>query len=183
MRVRSSVTALVALLSLAAARRRAAPPPTTPHARSRRPRPSGPAEITFAVYGPKPVLDAYAEIAARYNLDHPGTKVQLKTYANHDQAMAGFRASSAKGNPPDVFLMDHDDLAGLSEDDAVRRVDDLLAAREVDFGDGYTRNGLEAFSVDVSPEVHAAGRLAARRLLQPTAHRARSHRRAGSPRR
>ena len=42
--------------------------------------------------------------------------------------MAAFRASSAEGDPPDVFLMDHDDLAGLSEDDAVRRVDDLLAA-------------------------------------------------------
>ena len=64
--------------------------------------------------------------------------------------MAAFRASSAEGDPPDVFLMDHDDLAGLSEDDAVRRVDDLLAAREVDFGDGYTRNGLEAFSVDAA---------------------------------
>ena len=33
---------------------------------------------------------------------------------------------------------------------AVRRVDDLLADREVDFGDGYTRNGLEAFSADAA---------------------------------
>ena len=64
--------------------------------------------------------------------------------------MAALRKSTAEGDPPDVFLMDHDDLAGLTEDKAVRRVDDLLAAREVDFGDGYTRNGLEAFSADAA---------------------------------
>jgi len=147
MRVRSSVTALVALLSLALFAAGCASSDDPPRAKPS-PSPSGPAEITFAVYGPKPVLDAYAEIAARYNLDHPGTKVKVQPYANHDQAMAGFREASAKGKAPDVFLMDHEDLAGLSEGDAVRRVDDLLAAREVDFGDGYTRNGLEAFSVD-----------------------------------
>ncbi len=54
------------------------------------------------------------------------------------------------GEAPDLFLMDHDDLAQLSADKAIRRVDDLLAEREVDFGDGYTRNGLEAFSADAA---------------------------------
>jgi multiple sugar transport system substrate-binding protein len=60
------------------------------------------------------------------------------------------RKAQADGHPPDLFLMDHDDLAGLTADKSVRRVDDLLAAREVDFGDGYTRNGLEAFSADAA---------------------------------
>ena len=46
--------------------------------------------------------------------------------------------------------MDHDDLARPRPDKAIRRVDDLLAEREVDFGDGYTRNGLEAFSADAA---------------------------------
>ena len=149
MLVRSSITALAALLSLAMLAAGCAseddPPRTEPSSR-----PSGPAVITFAVYGPKAVRDAYAEIAARYMLDHPGTKVEVRAYDDHAEAMAAYRASSAKGDPPDVFLMDHEDLAALSEDDAVRRVDDLLAAREVDFGDGYTRNGLEAFSVDAA---------------------------------
>lgn len=149
MLVRSSVRVLAALVSLAALAVGCSsgddPPRTEPS-----PSPSGPAVITFAVYGPKPVLDAYAEVAASYTLEHPGTKVEVQQYADHDAAMAAFRASSAKGDPPDLFLMDRDDLAGLTEDDAVRRVDDLLAAREVDFGDGYTRNGLEAFSVDAA---------------------------------
>ncbi len=149
MLVRSSVAALAALLSLALLAAGCASGEDPPRAKPS-PSPSGPAVITFAAYGPKPVLDAYAEIAARYMLDHPDTKVEVRAYDDHAEAMAAFRASSAKGDPPDVFLMDHDDLDRLSEDDAVRRVDDLLAAREVDFGDGYTRNGLEAFSVDAA---------------------------------
>jgi multiple sugar transport system substrate-binding protein len=112
--------------------------------------PTGPAVVTFAVYGPDPVIAAYKEIAARYTLEHPETKVEVKPYGTHAEAMAGLRASTAEGNPPDLFLMDHDDLAGLAQEKAVRRVDDLLAEREVDFGDGYTRNGLEAFSSDAA---------------------------------
>ena len=106
--------------------------------------------MTFAVYGPPPVIDAYKEIAATYTVRHPETKIIVQTYASHDEAMAAYRSAIAKGDPPDLFLMDHDDLAGLASAKAVRRVDDLLAQREVDFGDGYTRNGLEAFSSDAA---------------------------------
>ncbi len=112
------------------------------------PKPTGPVVITFAVYGPGPVIDAYKEIAARFTVEHPSTKVVVKSYASHDEAMSAYDDAEAAGDPPDVFLMDHDDLTGLAEDKAIRRLDDLLAAREVDFGDGYTRNGLEAFSSD-----------------------------------
>ncbi len=149
MLVRSSVRVLAALVSLAVLAAGCAsndePPQSKPS-----PSPTGPSVITLAVYGPKPVRDAYAEIAAGYMLKHPNTKVKLRQYADHAAAMAAYQKSSAEGDPPDVFLMDHDDLDGLTESDSVRRVDDLLAAREVDFGDGYTRNGLEAFSVDAA---------------------------------
>ena len=112
--------------------------------------PTVPTQLTFAVYGPEPVIAAYKEIAARFMVEHQDTKIEVRPYATHAKAMAAFRAATLRGDPPDVFLMDHDDLAGLDADRAVRRVDDLLAARRVDFGDGYTRNGLEAFSADAS---------------------------------
>src|SRR5699024_11034185 len=88
--------------------------------------------------------------AARYSLAHPDTKIKVRAYDTHAEAMVAHRAASAKGDAPDVFLMDHDDLARLEEDKAIRQVDDLLAERQVDFGDGYTRNGLEAFSSDAA---------------------------------
>jgi multiple sugar transport system substrate-binding protein len=150
MLVRSWVLRAVAVVAALAAlsagcSSSAEPPEDKPSAR-----PTEPTELSFAVYGPEPVIAAYKEIAARFTVAHPDTKIEVQPYATHAKAMAAFRAASLRGEPPDVFLMDHDDLAGLDADKAVRRVDDLLAARQVDFGDGYTRNGLEAFSADAS---------------------------------
>jgi multiple sugar transport system substrate-binding protein len=118
-----------------------AKPSPTPNART---------QVTFAVYGPQEVIDAYKRIAADFTVQHDGVKVVVKDYPTHDDAMVALQKARAAGDPPDLFLMDHDDLAGLTEEKAVRRVDDLLAEREVDFGDGYTRNGLEAFSADAA---------------------------------
>jgi multiple sugar transport system substrate-binding protein len=144
--VRKAVATVVALAALAAGCASTDDPPTT----QPKPTPRGPAVVTLAVYGQPAVLSAYKDIAARYTQAHPATEVVVQAYATHDQAMAGFRAASAKGTPPDLFLTDHDDLAPLTEEKAVRRVDDLLAAREVDFGDGFSRNGLQAFSADAA---------------------------------
>jgi multiple sugar transport system substrate-binding protein len=143
---RRAVAAVVALVAVAAG----CASTNEPKAPRSEPTPTGPTVVTFAVYGPEAVIDAYKEIAARYTVAHPDTKVVVDPYATHQEAMASLQAATAKGNPPDLFLMDHDDLAALTEEKAVRRVDDLLAEREVDFGDGYTRNGLEAFSADAA---------------------------------
>ena len=80
------------------------------------PRP-GPPVSRFAVYGPKPVIDAYTEIAAGYTLQHPDTKVNVQAVRRpREPPWRRYRKPSAKGDPPDVFLMDHDDLAGCSRE-------------------------------------------------------------------
>ena len=144
--VRRGLAAVIVLVTLAGGCSSTDASPRS-HAK---PTPAGPTVIDFAVYGPTPVVAAYKEIAARYTVAHPTEKIVVHAYATHDQAMAALRAATNRGDPPDLFLVDHDDLAGLSQDKAVRRVDDLLAQREVDFGDGYTRSGLEAFSADAA---------------------------------
>ena len=112
------------------------------------PTPSGPTDISFVVYGPAPVLAAYQQIAAAFNAKHPTTRVKVLTYSTHDQALAAVRETTASGNAPDLFQIDGDDLPGLVADKAVHKVDELLTDRRVDFGDGYTRSSLEAFSAD-----------------------------------
>lgn len=144
--VRKGVAAVVVLTALAAGCASEDDPPEAKPT----PSPTGPTEITFAVYGPAPVTDAYKQIAATYEVRHPGTEITVETYPSHDEAMAAFRKASDEGDPPDLFLMNHDDLTTLATEKAVRRVDDLLAQREVDFGDGYSRTGLEAFSSDAA---------------------------------
>ncbi len=110
--------------------------------------PAAPTTLTFAVYGPPPVITAYSKIAADFTAEHPDTVVNVQPYDTHAEAMRALEDARARGEAPDLFLMDRDDMAALHEDGALRRVDDLLAERQVDFGDGYTRSGLAAFSAD-----------------------------------
>src|SRR4051794_4876354 len=140
--LRRGVAAVVVLAALAAGCASTDDPP--PKAKPT-PSPTAPTEVTFAVYGAPAVIAAYKQIAAAYTVEHPKTKIVIEDYPTHFEAMAAYEAATEKGDPPDLFLMDHDDLAQLTQDKAVRRVDELLAEREVDFGDSYTRNGLEAF--------------------------------------
>jgi multiple sugar transport system substrate-binding protein len=114
------------------------------------PSPATPSRLDFAVYGPKPVIAAYTRVAAAYNVKHPKTRVVVKGYATHAQAKAALRKQVADGRAPDLFLADHEDLTELTDDKVVQPVDALLAERKVDFGDGYARTGLEAFSADAA---------------------------------
>ncbi|MCW2780937.1 MAG: hypothetical protein JWR35_1386 [Marmoricola sp.] len=112
--------------------------------------PTGPVLLTFAVYGPPQVITAYTKIAADYHAAHPGTVVNVRPFDTHAEAVAALQKSVADGNPPDLFLADRSDLPTLQKDNVIQRVDDLLVDRKVDFGDGYQRDGLEAFSSDSS---------------------------------
>ncbi|KQT94456.1 hypothetical protein ASG49_06175 [Marmoricola sp. Leaf446] len=118
--------------------------------------------LDFTVYGPEAVTDAYRGLADQWNADHPDTQVEVTAYPDRERAAAAVAKAREAGQAPDLFLADRQDLGTLVEDEALRRVDDLLAAREVDFGDGFSRVGLAAFSdeaalqcmpVDVSPLV------------------------------
>ena len=79
---------------------------------------------------PTPVIEAYTEIAARFTAQHPTSpsREALPGPRRGDGRPTGSRWPPAR--PPDLFLMDHDDLSALSEDKAVRRVDDLLGRAE-----------------------------------------------------
>ncbi|MGO4257899.1 extracellular solute-binding protein [Marmoricola sp. RAF53] len=126
------------------------------------PTPQGPALITLAVYGPPPVISAYAKIAADFTAGHKDIVVNVRPYDNRATAEAALAQQIQAGNAPDAFLADQQEVPRLVEDDAVQSLDELLGERQVDFGDGFQRNALEAYSsdnalqcmpVDVSPLV------------------------------
>lgn len=119
-------------------------------------------DLTLAVYGSQEVTDTYEQLATQWATTQDDTEVRIESYDDRADAMAALTRARAAGDPPDLFLTDVEDLPTLVATDAVRRVDDLLSARQVDFGDGFNRRGLEAFGqdsalqcmpVDVSPLV------------------------------
>jgi multiple sugar transport system substrate-binding protein len=116
--------------------------PTTPSASS----PQGPpSRLTFGVFGPRDEIDAFASVVEAYNSTSDDSTVTLRTWSSHD-ALLGDLKDGVK--VPDVFLASRSDLAWLREQKITQPVDDLLDERGVNFGDDYSRDALEAYSVD-----------------------------------
>jgi multiple sugar transport system substrate-binding protein len=122
--------------------------------------PPEPVTLEFGVYGPDGVLEAYDELAEVYSEQHPEVTVEVEHAPTSGALLSNVASRSSDG--PDVFLIDHDELPSLVGEGVVQPVDELLEQRDVDFGDGFQRDGLEAFSAaarlqcmphDVSPMV------------------------------
>ncbi|WP_435745479.1 ABC transporter substrate-binding protein [Nocardioides sp. SYSU DS0663] len=104
-----------------------------------------PARLLFGVWGEPDEISAYQAMVDTYNATAEDSQVELRSWTNR-QALAD--ALRAGGRIPDVFLASRRDLAWLLEEGITRPVDELLDERGTDFGDGYSRDALRAFSTE-----------------------------------
>lgn len=102
-----------------------------------------PVTLTLGVYGPKEEIAGFKQVVATYNAITEGSTASLVTWANREEMRADLESGKTV---PDVFLAPRGDLGWLQADQLIRPVDDLLDERGVDFGDGYARDSLQAFS-------------------------------------
>ncbi|MCX6395304.1 MAG: extracellular solute-binding protein [Propionibacteriales bacterium] len=112
--------------------------------------PGAPSLLSLAVYGPPQVVTAYANIAAAYSSAHPNISVSVEPYPTATAARSAIGEQIAAGTAPDLFLSPVDAVASWEQQKAIREVGTLLLDRDLDFGDGYQRYSLEAFSSDNS---------------------------------
>jgi multiple sugar transport system substrate-binding protein len=104
-----------------------------------------PVQLTLGVNGTEDELAAYTAVAETFDSLYDPATVKLQNWNSSADMMSDIR----DGEPvPDVFLVSRDDLATLQEEQLTQPVDALLDARGVDFGDGYSRDSLQAFSAD-----------------------------------
>jgi multiple sugar transport system substrate-binding protein len=101
--------------------------------------------LTFGVYGPPAQTSAFRSTVDQWNGLTDGPDVKLVAWKTHE----AFRNAIESGTQlPDVFLTSRTDLRWLLDNKMTQAVDELLDERGVDFGDGYSRDSLQAFSVD-----------------------------------
>ena len=103
------------------------------------------AALTFGIYGPEREVAALQAVVDDYNSLSDTSQVKLRSWPDHEALAADLRDGEAM---PDVFMASRDDLAWLREQKLNQPVDELLDERGVDFGDGYSRDALLAFSRD-----------------------------------
>jgi multiple sugar transport system substrate-binding protein len=110
--------------------------------------PSAPTEatrLTFGAFGAEDELAAYEAVTGSYDALEGDVDVRLRTAPDADALAESLR----DGEPaPDVFMVSRADMSWLLEEGLTQPVDTLLDERGVDFGDDYSRDGLEAFSID-----------------------------------
>lgn len=122
--------------------------PTKPE--SHRPRPTAsssaaPTSLTVGFFGTEGEIAAYTQAVDNYDAAQQSVRLTLETWPT----AAAMMRDLAGGKPaPDVFLAGRGDLDVLQKDRLIAPVDELLAARNVDLGDTYSREALEAFSAD-----------------------------------
>ena len=150
------VTAAAALLSGCTGGPEAAPPSPTPQTTvniTPTPTPTPTPEeqtIRFAVYGPPEQIEAYRDLAQAFMRNNPHLTVKVEASLDPANAFADLQRSFEAGTAADVFLVSQAYLPRLVADERVQPVNHLLDEREVDFGDGYQRDGLVAFSAEAA---------------------------------
>jgi multiple sugar transport system substrate-binding protein len=102
-----------------------------------------PVELTFGVWGSDREIAAYQSVVDTYNESATGVEVTIKSWPDAD-ALADSITSG--GRPPDVFLLSRADLEAVIEDRLNQPLLELVDERGVDFGDGYSRDAVLAFS-------------------------------------
>ena len=101
--------------------------------------------LTLAVWGSPIEVETYERLMAEYSVLSETSEVEVVSFDDREDAMDAIEAGEVE---PDVFMASRRDLARLREEGRTAPVDELLDARFVDFGDGYSRDALEAFSAD-----------------------------------
>jgi multiple sugar transport system substrate-binding protein len=107
--------------------------------------PTPPSAITFGVYGPEPQVDAFQATVDEWNRTTEGPEVRQKAWDSHDDMRAAIESGAEL---PDVFLTSRSDLRWLLDNNYTQPVDELLDERGIPFGDGYSRDAIQAFSAD-----------------------------------
>jgi multiple sugar transport system substrate-binding protein len=101
--------------------------------------------LTFGVWGPEEEILAYREMVDDYNAGTEVTDVEIRSWRDSRTMMAAFQA----GEPvPDLFMITRSQLADIHDEGRNKPLLELLDERGVEYGDGYYRDAIEAFSGD-----------------------------------
>ncbi|MCH1867634.1 extracellular solute-binding protein [Nocardioides sp. CFH 31398] len=103
-----------------------------------------PASLSFGISSSDAEAQAWRAVAADFD-DDAGTTVDTTRLPTETGALV---EKAEAGELPDVFLADRNEIASLVDGELVQPVDELLDERGVDFGDGYSRDAVQALSSD-----------------------------------
>jgi multiple sugar transport system substrate-binding protein len=106
---------------------------------------SQPSTLTFGVWGPPEEVRAYQDMVDDYNADTVAVDIEIQSWQDSASMMADI-ASGAE--VPDLFMITRSALVDVREAGLNAPLLELLDERGIEYGDGYYRDAIEAFSSD-----------------------------------
>ncbi len=100
--------------------------------------------ISVGVFGDDAELTAWDDVVKARNEANPTVRTKVVKWDGAQDV----RAALENGTLPDVFMVDRDDLGAVLEAKASQPASEMLDERGVDFGDRFSRDALQAMSVD-----------------------------------
>ncbi len=118
-----------------------------PSAKPSRPSGSAPPQtaLTFGVWGPDEEIRAYQAMVDAYNADAKAVEVDVRAWPDARAMMASIKGGA---KVPDLFMITRSSLTDIRDAQLNRPLLELLDERGVEYGDGYYRDAIEAFSGD-----------------------------------
>ncbi len=101
--------------------------------------------LTFGIWGPDEEVRAYQAMVDDYNAGAKAVKVSIESWPDARTMMAAFAGGD---DVPDLFLITRSALVDVRDAELNTPLLELLDERGVEYGDGYYRDAIEAFSGD-----------------------------------
>lgn len=106
-----------------------------------------PEHLTVGVYGTEEEMVAWDSVLRDFNEAHEASRASLVEWTSEEAARRALSQSEPE-QVPDVFLLSRNDLAMVMDKKLTQPVSELLDERGVDFGDRFSRDAVESFSLD-----------------------------------
>ncbi len=110
-----------------------------------KPEPAAPIHLEFAVWGNATEIATYQAVVDDYNATSKGTKVSVVSWPDAATMEEAVRAGTAH---PDLYMLPRADLAEAISEKRTVPLLDLLNERKIPIGDDFSRDSIEAFSVN-----------------------------------
>ena len=101
--------------------------------------------LSFGVFGTPDEIAGYQAMVDAYNAKAMSTRVDLVSWSDNEAMMGDIDAGT---DSPDLFMVARADLAHVVETGQNTPLYDLLEARNISYGDGFSFDAVEAFSAD-----------------------------------
>jgi multiple sugar transport system substrate-binding protein len=105
-------------------------------------------EVSFMVFGDPEEIQAYREVIATYEQEHPKVDVNLIETSDRDDLIARLSTSFAGGAPPDLFLLNYRFYAQFAARGVLEPIESRVDGSEVFQQDDFYEEALNAFRFD-----------------------------------